>query len=55
MTTAKQDADFLQSVISARLLEEAIDWISSNMNPEEVFSDEDLSFWAEQNGYIKED
>jgi hypothetical protein len=51
MTTSKQDNDFINAVISNVLLEEAIEWISSNMDPEDVFSRSDLSYWAEHNGY----
>lgn len=50
MTTSKQDNDFLSHVISERLLEDAIDWISSNMDPEEVFSRDELEQWAIDNG-----
>jgi hypothetical protein len=46
MTTSQQDNDFLSAVISGYLLEEAIQWISSNMEPEDVFSDGDLRRWA---------
>lgn len=54
MTTQYQDKDFLGSVISKTLLEESIQWISSNMEPEDVFSDIQLAAWAEANGYTKE-
>ena len=50
-TTVRQDSEFVSAVISSSLLEEAIDWIQSNMNPEDVFDDKTLSTWAEENGY----
>lgn len=53
-TTARQDQDFLKALISDSLLEEAIDWIGSNLEPEEVFSDASLQYWAESNGYKRE-
>ena len=51
-TTTRQDADFNESVISRSLLEESIEWISSHLSPEDVFSDSDLVCWATENGYI---
>ena len=41
-TTQKQDQDFLNNVVGTSLLEDAIDWIKSNMSIEEVFSDKEL-------------
>tara|TARA_R110000824_G_scaffold526_1_gene3308 strand:+ start:1088 stop:1261 length:174 start_codon:yes stop_codon:yes gene_type:complete len=51
MTTHTQDKEFINSVIGSSLLEEAIQWIQSNMGPEDVFSEDDLADWAESNGY----
>lgn len=71
-TTSTQDREFIQSVIGSDLLENSIEWIVKNMNPDEVFSESDLkdwanskecadiftkdelSAWAEDNGYVKE-
>ena len=55
MTTPRQDAAFIESVIPAQLLEECIGWISDKMSPEDVFSTQQLSQWAENNGYVEED
>lgn len=46
MTSIYQDSSFIQSVISQRLLEESIDWIKSNMGPEDVFDSSQLISWA---------
>ena len=54
-TSYSQDQEFLKSVISATLLEDAIEWIASNMNPEDMFSESDLGTWAEENGFIKDE
>ena len=54
MTTAKQDGQFIAVVISDRLLEESIEWIGKNLDPEDVFSENALAFWAEQNGFERE-
>ena len=54
MTSSKQDSDFTSAVINSSLLEEAIDWISSNLDPSDVFSESDLEDWAHGHGW-KED
>lgn len=54
-TSFKQDADFLNEVIGTGILESAIEWISKNMNPDDVFSEIDLCDWAEDNNYIHKD
>jgi len=52
MTTASQDRRFLDEVVGSRLLEEAIDWIKNNLEPDDVFSRDDLARWAINNDYI---
>jgi len=54
-TTSGQDRDFISSLISSHLLEDAIDWISQNMEPADVFSKKDLEDWAEGEGYVEEE
>ena len=46
MTTSKQDADFIETIIPNRLLETAIEWIENNMSPEDVFTKNTLENWA---------
>ena len=53
MTTTTEDSDFINSVVHGGLLEDSIDWIKNNLNPESVFSESDLDTWALENGYIK--
>jgi hypothetical protein len=53
-TTHRQDTEFRDQLIKTTLLEEAIDWIGSNLAPEDVFRESDLVDWAESNGYVKE-
>ena len=55
MTTGIQDRDFIGSVIPSSLLEQAIEWIASNLNPEDVFPDNVLSEWALRNGFVSDD
>ena len=54
-TTARQDSEFIAAIINSTLLEEAIDWIQSNMNPEDVFDEKALEAWAKENGYEETD
>jgi len=44
----------VSEVISSSALEEVISWIKSNLEPEEVFDENQLEEWAETNGYVKE-
>jgi hypothetical protein len=56
MTSVKQERDFKEAVVNNNIpdgiLGDAVDWISHNMEPEDVFSEKDLISWAENNGYI---
>ena len=52
MTTRKQDEDFIAELIQSSLLDSAVEWISKNLAPEEVFTDADLSVWATNNDYV---
>jgi len=54
-TTARQDREFIEEVINQGLLEAAIEWIQNNLAPDEVFAEKQLTVWAEDNGYIKEE
>ena len=62
MPTSRQNSEFFEifteeindSDIYRRLLSKAIDWIGDNLSPQDVFSNEKLSNWAEENGYIEE-
>lgn len=62
MTTGSQDRNFAEMMqgeveevkVSGSALDSAIDWIKSNLNPDDVFDESDLEAWAEANGYVKE-
>ena len=49
MASAQQNRDFTTAVVSQYPLDEAIDWIRSNMEPEDVFEPETLLAWAKEN------
>ena len=50
MTTSTQDRDFACATVN---LEQAIDWIQNNLEPDAVFTEEQLESWAESKGYEK--
>lgn len=62
MPSTRQDKEFAEEmeqnldkiVMSNTSLDSAIDWISRNLNPDDVFSEKDLLNWAEINGLIKQ-
>lgn len=59
MPTQQQDASFSYEMDShvqtkTTALDAAIFWIRQNLEPEDIFSEKQLSNWAEANGYIKE-
>lgn len=53
MTSDRQDKAFVEYLISSALLEDAIDWVKSNMEPEDVFSTQQLSEWAINSDFVK--
>jgi len=54
MIGSKDGKNFISSVVSDDLLSEAISWIASNLEPEDVFSEQQLSEWAIENDFSKD-
>jgi hypothetical protein len=62
MPSTRQDESFASIIsdqvdtvtISKSALDVAIDWIGSELEPEDIFTDKQLNAWAESNGYVKE-
>lgn len=52
-TTIQEESNFVSAVIPKDLLERAIGFIASNKTPIEVFGEEALEQWAQENGYVK--
>lgn len=46
---------FKSEVVDNYLLDEAVAWIASNLQPEDVFSVEVLEDWALDAGYVEEE
>lgn len=59
MPTSRQITDFNQSVVWPNLeakdsfMDDATNWISANLSPDDIFSETQLEKWAEANGYVK--
>ena len=53
MITLQQEREFMEVVSPS--LDEIISWIKRNLTPEDVFDEEDLIEWAEENGYLPDD
>ena len=54
MTTHNENESFAKEVMVYNPLDSAIDWIKTNLAPDEVFDSDALEEWAEQSGYKKE-
>lgn len=52
MPTYNEEKSFIEAVIGRSILDDAIEWIRENLNPEDVFPAKELDSWAEDNGYI---
>jgi len=48
----KQDRDFIEELIGLAALENAIDWVNKNLEPDDVFSDTRLRQWAVDNDMV---
>lgn len=56
MPTNRHDFDFSEEMkshveVNAKSLDSAISWMQQNLEPEDIFSEKQLSNWAESNGY----
>lgn len=63
MSTTRQDNSFsslmedlvdTKVTLSSSALDSAIDFISNEFEPDDVFTEKQLIDWAERNGFIKE-
>ena len=53
-TSYLQDKTFRDALIDTSLLENAIEWIASNMEPEDVFDEAKLRTWAKDMGFVED-
>ena len=57
-TTPIQDRQFFALLVEQLELDDAtfvLQWVAEEFEPEAVFSEADLAYWAEQNGYVLEE
>ena len=52
MAGYRENKEFKDDIFG-NILDDAINWIQSNLQPEDVFDEEKLKDWAEDNGYVK--
>lgn len=54
MATLKQNRDYSQSVLpnDCNFLDDSLDWIRDNLDPEDVFTEDQLGDWAIRHDYI---
>lgn len=55
MATYSQIKQAIAEILPQFLLDEFIAWIQTNMTPDEIFTEEQLKEWAENNGYVEEE
>jgi hypothetical protein len=53
-TTSNQDRAFLSELFSSELLEQAMQFIVDNFEPEELYGLDTMKEWADDNGYIQD-
>jgi hypothetical protein len=46
MPIYRNDERFIEAIVPSDLLEQAISWIKSNLNPDDVFDEDQLKDWA---------
>lgn len=55
MASSTENKKFNDEVLPQWLLDDAIDWIKSNLNPDDVFDQRELEIWAEDNGMVHDE
>lgn len=53
MASVSENEQFVRDTVGYPL-DEAVDWIKGNLTPEEVFTEDQLRWWAEENGFKEE-
>lgn len=55
MTTKNKLKALQNTLLSDDMLESVLDWVRDNYTPDEVFDEDVLMEWAEENGYVLEE
>ncbi|WP_061223983.1 hypothetical protein [Leptospira weilii] len=51
--TQGQNDEFGNVLLKESPLDDAIDWINSNLSPHDVFTEGQLETWATENGFVR--
>ncbi len=54
MTMGSKERQFIEDIFGWNTYDNIIDWIQRNLNPDDVFGEDQLMDWAEDNGYTHE-
>ncbi len=49
MSSRQEREDFIENTIPSDLLDQAVEWVSRNMTPDQVFDNDTLTDWAKDN------
>jgi hypothetical protein len=52
--SAKQNKEFTDAILPVYPLDQAVEWINSNLDPSDVFTEDKLEAWAEGAGFKRE-
>lgn len=55
MATVRHNEEFTRTLLPTSPLDNAIEWIKSNLAPDDVFDEEELYHWARDNARSPED
>jgi len=55
LISCRDKSSFIEHLISDDLLELAVDWISTDLEPDDVFTFAQLKEWAMSNGFVEEE
>ena len=55
MASAKQNKEFTDRLLPNYPLDEAMERIKANLDPEEVFDKKELEEWAVNNGFVEDE
>jgi len=50
----QNNENFIEAILNQDLLDVAVVWIGDNLVPDDVFSEDQLEAWAEDNGYKRD-
>jgi len=52
--SSRQNKEFTDAILPMYPLDQAVEWINSNMDPSDVFTEDKLEAWAEGAGFKRD-